>query len=99
MKYPEFHQQIVTTLLEGKFITQTDDLFFELKKEEEFYVNFFKSSFGFDLHAQQEFYYLISNETNETTSRNFSIFSPFFVLNWINKEKILLMNLMNMNLV
>jgi len=74
MKYPEFHQQIVTTLLEGKFITQTDDLFYQLKKEEEFYVNFFKSSFGFDLHAQQEFYYLISNETNETTSRNFSIF-------------------------
>ena len=36
--YPDEHKEIVTSLMEGKFIT-VDDLFFKtIKKNEEFYI-------------------------------------------------------------
>ena len=60
--------------MEGKFIT-FDDLSFEtIKKNEDFYITFFEQSFGFELIGNQDFYYLVSNETNENTSRDISIF-------------------------
>ncbi|MBX2901827.1 MAG: hypothetical protein KF775_19415 [Cyclobacteriaceae bacterium] len=72
--YPDKHKEIVTSLMEGKFITVEDLLFETIKKNEDFYITFFENSFGFELIINQDFYYLVSNETNENTSRDISIF-------------------------
>jgi hypothetical protein len=72
--YPDKHKEIVTSLMEGKFITVEDSLFETIKKNEEFYITFFENSFGFELIVNQDFYYLVSSETNENTSRDISIF-------------------------
>lgn len=72
--YPDKHKEIVTSLMEGKFITVAELLFEVIKKNEDFYINFFEKSFGFELIGNQDYYYLISSETNENTSRDFSIF-------------------------
>ena len=72
--YPDKHKEIVTSLMEGKFITVADLLFELIKKNEDFYVEFFEKSFGFELIGNHDYYYLISSNTNENTSRDFSIF-------------------------
>src|SRR5690606_36947591 len=72
--YPDKHKEIVTSLMEGKFITIEDLSFETIKKNEEFYIKFFETSFGFELIGNQYFYYLVSKETNENTSRDISIF-------------------------
>ncbi|CAN1554876.1 hypothetical protein MCEGE10_02338 [Flavobacteriaceae bacterium] len=72
--YPDKHKEIVTCLMEGKFITVADLLFEVIKKNEDFYIEFFEKSFGFELIGNHDYYYLISSDTNENTSRDFSIF-------------------------
>jgi len=72
--YPDKHKEIVTSLMEGKFITVEDFLFETIKKNEDFYINFFETSFGFEMIGNHDFYYLVSSETNENTSRDISIF-------------------------
>ena len=72
--YPNKHKQIVTSLMDGRFITIDDSYFDILRENQDFYVDFFDKSFGFELKNTQEFYYLISEETNENTSRDISIF-------------------------
>ena len=72
--YPNKHKQIVTSLMDGRFIT-IDELYFDILKEnQEYYVDFFNKSFGFELKSTYDFFYLISEETNENTSRDISIF-------------------------
>lgn len=76
--YPNKHKQIVTSLMDGRFIT-IDESYFDIVKEyQDFYAEFFDKSFGFELKNTQEFYYLISEETNENTSRDISIFFSIF---------------------
>lgn len=72
--YPDKHKEIITYLMEGKFITVADLLFEVIKKNEDFYIEFFEKSFGFELISNHDYYYLVSSETNENTSRDFSIF-------------------------
>ncbi len=60
--------------MEGKFITVEDSLFETIKKNEDFYINFFETSFGFEIIGNHDFYYLVSSDTNENTSRDISIF-------------------------
>lgn len=72
--YPDKHKEIVTSLMEGKFITVEELLFETIKKNEDFYIKFFETSFGFELIGNHDFYYLVSSETNENTSRDISIF-------------------------
>jgi hypothetical protein len=72
--YPDKHKEIVTSLMEGKFITVAELLFEVIKKNEDFYIEFFEKSFGFELIGNHDYYYLISSDTNENTSRDFSIF-------------------------
>jgi len=76
--YPNKHKQIVTSLTDGRFITIDDSYFDIVKKNQDFYAEFFDKSFGFELKNTQEFYYLISEETNENTSRDISIFFSIF---------------------
>lgn len=72
--YPDKHKEIVTSLMDGKFITVDNSLFDAITKKDDFYIKFFKESFGFDLVGNHDFFYLVSNETNENTSRDISIF-------------------------
>ena len=72
--YPNKHKQIVTSLMDGRFITIDESYFDIIKENQPFYAEFFDKSFGLELKNTQEFYYLISEETNENTSRDISIF-------------------------
>lgn len=76
--YPNKHKQIVTSLMDGRFITIDESYFNIVKENQDFYIDFFHKSFGFELKNTQEFYYLISEETNENTSRDISIFFSIF---------------------
>lgn len=76
--YPNKHKQIVTSLMDGRFITIDESYFDIVKENQDFYAEFFDKSFGFELKNTQEFYYLISKETNENTSRDISIFFSIF---------------------
>ncbi|MCB0744999.1 MAG: hypothetical protein KDC67_13910 [Ignavibacteriae bacterium] len=76
--YPNKHKQIVTSLMDGRFITIDESYFDIVKENQDFYAEFFDKSFGFELKNTQEFYYLISEETNENTSRDISIFFSIF---------------------
>lgn len=76
--YPNKHKQIVTALMEGKFLTVEEFYFDILKDNQAFYSDFFKESFGFELIGEQEFFYLLSSDTNEITSRDISIFFAIF---------------------
>ncbi|HAB52672.1 MAG TPA: hypothetical protein DCE80_10970 [Ignavibacteriales bacterium] len=75
MEYPANHKQIVKELLDGKFILNTNvSLFKTLDENIDDYKSFFDSSFGYELVKKSEFFYLVSDESNETLSRNIIIF-------------------------
>jgi hypothetical protein len=76
--YPNRHQEIVTSLLDGKFITVDDRNFDIVKENQAFYFDFFDKSFGIELKGTHNFYHLISQETSEKTSRDISIFFSIF---------------------
>jgi hypothetical protein len=78
MEYPERHKQIVEDLMNGRFILSKERHFEELNNEEDFYISFFKSSFGYQLVITQEYAYLISEDTDENISRDISIFFAIF---------------------
>jgi hypothetical protein len=74
MEFPENHRQIVEDLMNGRFILSRERHFEELNKKEEFYTPFFKTSFGYSLVITNEYAYLVSEDTDENTSRDISIF-------------------------
>lgn len=74
MEYPENHRKIVDDLMNGKFLLAKEKYFEELSANEEFYLNFFKVSFGYELNLTKEYAYLVSDDTDENTSRDISIF-------------------------
>lgn len=78
MQYPENHKQIVKELLEGRFILIINIALFKTLDEnftEGFnYKSFFEKTFGYELVKKSEFFYLVSDESNETLSRNIIIF-------------------------
>ena len=73
-EYPIHHREIVDDLLSGRFILHSDKLFDEIKEREDFYKSFFLQSFGYTLKITQQYAYVSSDESNETLSRDFSIF-------------------------
>jgi hypothetical protein len=72
--YPNKHKEIVTSLMEGRFVTNDETYFRTIRDNQELYIEFFDKSFGYELGYTQDFYFLISDETNENTSRDISIF-------------------------
>ena len=74
MEFPNHHRQIVEDLMSGKFILPQERTFNVLKENEDFYTNFFKASFNYDLKATQDFVFLVSDESNEILSRDICIF-------------------------
>ena len=78
MEYPEKHRQIVQDLMNGRFILSRERHFEELNKEKDFYTLFFQNSFGHLLFITNEYAYLVSEDTDENTSRDISIFFAIF---------------------
>jgi hypothetical protein len=74
MEFPRYHKDIVTDLLDGKFILATDPKFIEFKNRYDFYTAFFKETFGFDVELKSDYAYILSSETNEQLSRDICIF-------------------------
>jgi hypothetical protein len=75
MEYPAQHQSIVKELLDGKFIlAQNNPLYEIIKSNLEFYKDFFKSSFGYDVLQKKTYFFLTSDESNEKLSRDITIF-------------------------
>ncbi|MCB0537305.1 MAG: hypothetical protein KDE33_07220 [Bacteroidetes bacterium] len=74
--YPSEHKEIVSNLLDGKFIIYPSPLFAVLQQEEfaDDYKEFFKQSYGYELTIDNEFAYLSSNEVNEKRTRDFVLF-------------------------
>ena len=74
MEFPNHHRQIVEDLMSGKFILPQERAFEVLRENEDFYISFFKASFNYDLKVSQDYVYLVSDESNETLSRDICIF-------------------------
>lgn len=77
--YPPEHRDIVSALTNGQFILYTQPYYAVVEQNESLYREFFKATFGFDLHFRSEGYiFLSSEETTEKDSRNFLIFLAVF---------------------
>lgn len=79
MEYPKNHYQIVSDLMNGKFIlSENEGSDFEtikyFEERDKFYSQFFKLSFGYDFIMTQEYVFLQSEETSESISRDICIF-------------------------
>jgi len=74
MDYPRYHKEIVSDLMNGKFILASDQKFVSLKDNAPFYENFFKESFGNALEVKSDYAFLISYDTAEQLSRDICIF-------------------------
>src|SRR5580693_4352101 len=74
MEFPNHHRQIVEDLMAGKFILPTERTFEVLKENEEFYTDFFKASFNYELKFNQDYIYMTYDESNEMLSRDICIF-------------------------
>jgi len=87
INYPEYHYEIVKKLLDGKFILYPGNLYKIISEQEnrEFYIDFFQESFGYELKIETEFIYLISDNTDEKTSRDIMIFISILAFE-IDKE-------------
>jgi hypothetical protein len=72
--YPTEHKEIVSNLLDGKFIIYPTNLFVALKNLEDEYTVFFEKTFGYELKVDAEFAYLLSNDTKEKQTRDFTLF-------------------------
>jgi len=72
--YPIGHNEIVNNLLEGKFLIYPDRQFIALKNQDEEYIVFFEKSFGYELKIDTEYAYLLSNESKEKRTRDFTLF-------------------------
>lgn len=72
--YPIEHKEIVSQLLDGRFIIYPNPMFAVIQTQEDEYKEFFKESYAFDLNIDSEFAYLSSNEVTEKRTRDFTLF-------------------------
>jgi len=72
--YPIEHKEIVSQLLDGRFIIYPSPIFAVIQTQEDDYKEFFKESYGFELNIDSEFAYLSSNEVTEKRTRDFTLF-------------------------
>lgn len=72
--YPSEHKEIVSQLLDGRFIIYPNPMFAVIQMQEDDYKEFFKESYGFELNIDAEFAYLSSNEVTEKRTRDFTLF-------------------------
>lgn len=82
---PQRHSEVVKNLLNGKFILHNEELFEIINNNLEFYIDFFKKSYDYELVNNTEVIYVISDITNEKFSRN--IMLVLSVVSWeFNRE-------------
>ena len=74
MEYPKGHKEIVETLTKGIFILYSNPLHRIIKDKENFYINFFDATFGYEIHSLNDYIYLTSAGAEENDSRNFVVF-------------------------
>lgn len=74
MEFPNHHRQIVEDLMAGKFVLPTERTFEVLRENEDFYTDFFKASFNYELKFTNDYIYMTSDESNEMLSRDICIF-------------------------
>ncbi|HRE75932.1 MAG: condensin complex protein MksE [Flavobacteriales bacterium] len=74
MEYPKGHKHVVKELLDGKFVLPSEPLYQVVRENDEFYTQFFKASFDYELRTSAEYCFLISGESNEMLSRDICIF-------------------------
>ena len=74
MNYPTEHKQIVSNLLEGKFLIYPSPLFVKIQEQPDDYKEFFIESFGYELKIETEYAYLISDKNSEKSTRDFVLF-------------------------
>jgi hypothetical protein len=72
--YPSDHKEIVSNLLDGRFIIYPNPMFASIQNQEDEYKEFFKQSYSFELNIDSEFVYLSSNEGAEKRTRDFTLF-------------------------
>lgn len=73
-EYPTKHKEIVSLLLDGKFMIYPSPLFGVLVENDEDYIEFFKQSYDFELIIESDFAYLSSEDVNEKRTRDFTLF-------------------------
>jgi len=82
---PQRHSEVVKNLLNGKFILHNEELFEVINDHLEFYIDFFKKSYDYELVNNTEVIYVISDITHEKFSRN--IMLVLSVISWeFNRE-------------
>jgi len=74
MNYPTEHKQIVSNLLDGKFVIYPNPLFVKTQEQSEDYKEFFSESFGYELKIETEYAYLVSDKNSEKGTRDFVLF-------------------------
>ena len=72
--YPSEHRDIVSALVDGRFVIYPNPAFVSLKLQEEEYREFFRESYGYDLVLDSEIAYLTSSEGTEKRTRDFALF-------------------------
>jgi len=72
--YPPKHKDIISQLLDGKFIIYPSSLFTTIQEQEEEYIEFFKQSYGYVLNVESEYTYLSSDDNSEKRTRDFTLF-------------------------
>lgn len=78
LQYPSEHKEVVRALLNGEFLLFPEKLFTIVDNEKDFYTDFFKNSFDYNLEVRSEFAFLTSNNTVERDTRDFAIFLSIF---------------------
>ncbi len=72
--YPSEHREIVSALVDGRFIIYPNPAFAALKLQEEEYRVFFRESYGYELMVDSDFAYVTSSEGTEKRTRDFVLF-------------------------
>ena len=72
--YPSEHREIVSALVDGRFVIYPNPTFVSLKLQEEEYREFFMQSYGYELVIDSEIAYLTSTEGMEKRTRDFVLF-------------------------
>ena len=86
--YPQHHQDIVTDLLAGKFILQTQkSLFKDIQENIPFYTAFFQASHGYKLETDHPYFFLSSQDTQEETSRDMILCLALLAYEYHNEQR------------
>lgn len=85
--YPIQHREIVATLLSGKFILEKSPLFTIVDRHRDFYVQFFKESYDYELDTTYNYFFLTSKRTEEKGSQDLILFLALLAYEFHNEQR------------